>query len=320
MLKDKKILVAGATGLVGSNLITRLLNEGAKVRATLHQKEAVVVDSRIDYVRADLRQGPDCERVVKDMEIVYLCAASTSGAAAITKTPMIHVTPNVLINSQMLEAAYQYGVKKLVWLSSTTGYPPSGDRPIHEEEMFEGEPFEKYYFVGWMKRFTEVLCKMYGEKLPRKMTTIVLRPTNIYGENDDFEPSRSHVLPALVRKVVERQNPIEVWGDGKDLRDVIHVSDMVEVMIRAAVQLEAYDVFNIGIGKAYSVDEILRKTLELDGYTDAKVIYDPSKPTMIPKRKVDVSKAKNILGWEAKIDLEEGLKRTIDWYRKNPSR
>jgi len=316
--RERKVLVAGATGLIGSNLITRLIAEGAQVRATVHRREPVVQDPRIEYVRADLTRGEDCRRVVDRMQHVYLCAANTSGAATILATPMVHVTPNVLINSQMLEAAYDAGVEKFLWLGSTVAYPVS-DLPVREEQMFDGEPFDKYYFAGWTKRFTEVLCRMYGEKLARPMTAIVLRPTNVYGPNDDFEFATSHVIPALIRKIVERWDPLEVWGDGSEVRDAIYVDDMVEAMLLAE-SLTGYQAINIGLGRGYSVREILGMILDLDGYRDAKLKFDPSKPTMIPVRLIDTSKAERVLGFRAKVGIEEGLRRTIDWYRATRGR
>jgi GDP-L-fucose synthase len=315
-LKGTKVLVAGASGLIGSNLLKRLLDEGATLRATLHRKEPVIVDKRIEYVRCDLTRPEDCNRAVQGVQHVYLCAASTSGAAAITSTPMIHVTPNVMINCLMLEAAYQAGVEKFIWLGSTVAYPPS-DRPMREEQLMEGEPYEKYFYAGWTKRFTEVLCRMYGEKLQKTMTTIVLRPTNVYGPHDDFEFATSHVLPALVRKAVERWNPFEVWGDGSEVRDLLYVDDMVEAMVMAAERLSSYTAINIGLGTGYSVRDVLAAILELDGYRDAKVKFDPSKPTTIPIRLIDPSKAQAVLGFRAKVGLREGLERTIDWYRRS---
>jgi len=313
-LKGRKVLVAGATGLIGSNLIVRLLKEGAQVRATLRRREPLIVDPRIEYLRCDLTQAADCRRSVEGTEIVFLCAANTSGAATIQATPMVHVTPNLLINSQMLEAAYEARVEKFLWLSSTVAYPVS-DAPMREEQMFDGEPFDKYYFAGWAKRFTEVLCRMYGERLARRMTTIVLRPTNVYGPNDDFEFATSHVLPAFIRKSVERWDPFEVWGDGSEVRDLIHVDDMVEAMILAAEKLESYAAINIGLGKGHSVREILDLVLELDGYRAAKITYNKDRPTMIPLRLVDISKAERMIGFKPRIGLREGLQRTIEWYR-----
>jgi len=316
LFRDKRVLVAGATGLIGSHLLVRLLAEGARVRATHWKRDLAVKHASLEAMRADLTRGEDCRRAVRDMEWVFLCAASTSGAHTIASTPMVHVTPNVLINSQMLEAAYESGVAKFMWLSSTVAYPPS-DKPMREEQMFEGEPFEKYYFAGWTKRFTEILCRMYGEKLARRMTTIVLRPTNVYGPNDDFEFATSHVLPALVRKVVERWDPIEVWGDGSEVRDLIYVDDMVDAIILAAGKLSAYTTLNIGLGKGYSVRELLQVILEEDGYRDANIKFDPSKPTMIPFRLVDTSKAAAAIGFRAKTSLREGVRRTLEWYRRS---
>jgi GDP-L-fucose synthase len=315
LFKGTKVLVAGASGLVGSNLLARLLGEGATARATLHSRAPVIQDKRIEYVKCDLTRAEDCRRAVEGMQHIYLCAASTSGAAAIASTPMIHVTPNILINTSMLEAAYAAAVEKFVWLGSTVAYPPS-NLPMREEQLMEGEPYEKYYYAGWAKRFMEVLCRMYGEKLPRKMTTIVLRPTNVYGPNDDFEFATSHVIPALIRKCVERWDPLEVWGDGTEVRDAIYVDDMVEAMVLAAHKLDRYDAINIGLGKGYSVKEILRSLLDVDGYRNPKIRFDASKPTMIPIRLIDTRKAQSLLGFRARIDLREGLERTIDWYRR----
>jgi len=224
------------------------------------------------------------------------------------------VTPNIIMNSLMLEAAYDAGVEKFLWLSSTTGYPESGDRPVKEEEMFTGEPYDVYYFGGWMKRFTETLCRMYGEKLERSMTTIVLRPTNVYGPNDDFEPSTSHMTAAMIRKVAERQDPIEVWGTGDDVRDVIYVDDMVDAILGAVEKIERHTAINIGLGKAYRVKEILNTVQDLAGYQDAKVVFDFSKPSMIPIRLIDTTKAETLLGFRAKTELRDGLKKTLHWY------
>lgn len=313
-LKAVRVLVAGCTGLIGSHLLTRLVAEGAKVRATWHRRQPVF-DPQVEYLRCDLMRGEDCTRAVSGIEHVYLCAASTSGAAAIASTPMIHVTPNLLINSQMLEAAYQAGVQKFLWLGSTVAYPVRST-PVKEEDLWAGEPFNKYFFAGWAKRFMEVLCQMYGEKLSRRMTTIVLRPTNVYGPGDDFELATSHVIPALIRKTAERWDPIEVWGDGSEVRDVIYVDDMVEAIVLAASKLDTYTAINIGLGKGYTVRELLQIILEVDGYSAARVTFDPSKPTMIPIRLIDTTKAETVLGFKAKIDVREGLRRTIEWYRQ----
>jgi GDP-L-fucose synthase len=312
--KDEKLLVTGAAGLIGGALVRRLRAEGAVVRGTVRKKRPAVREPDVAYVTSDLTRKKDCREAVRGVRYVFHCAASTSGALVSATAPMSHVTPNVVMNALLLEAAYEAGVEKFLWLSSTTGYPPS-DRPVAEEEFFQGEPFAKYYFTGWSKRFGEILCRMYGEKLSPRMTTIVLRPSNVYGPGDKFDFRTSHVTAALIRRVVERHDPIEVWGTGDDVRDLIYVEDCVEAALRAVERLDHFTALNVGLGKGYTVKQVLRTILELEDYTDARIVFDPSKPTMIPVRLVDTSRAERLLGFRARIDLREGLRRTIDWYR-----
>lgn len=315
--QDRKVLVTGGTGFVGINLMRRLLPLGAQIRATMHRKDPVIQDPRIEYVRCDLTQNADCLAVVQDIEYVFHCAANTSGAAVMTSTPLVHVTPNIVMNAQLLEAAYHAQVRKFLWIGSSTGYPPTGNRPAKEEEMFDGNPEEKYFLVGWMKRYTEILCRCYAEKLKNPMTTVVLRPTNIYGDNDDFDFATSHVFAAQIRKVVERHDPIEIWGDGEDVRDVIYVDDFVDAMLLAIEQITSYNPLNIGYGKGFTVKELLLLMLAADGYPQANIVYNPAKPTMAPVKLVDTAKAENVLGFKAKTDLQAGIRKTLTWYREH---
>ncbi len=314
-LEGRHVLVAGGSGFVGTNLIRRLLELGATVRATLHERPSQLTEGRIEYIRADLTSTEDCQSVMRDIEVVFMCAASTSGAAVIRDNPLVHVTPNVVMNARTLEAAYHAGVAKFVWLSSNAAYPPTGRRPVREEELFAGEPYDAYFPVAWMKRYTEVLCRMFSEKLPVRMPVVVVRPSNLYGPYDDFDPRTSHVTAALVRKVVERSAPIEVWGDGHDIRDILYIDDFIDGLLLAAERLDGYDPVNIGLGQAFSVREILAMLLELEGYSNAELRFDASKPSMIPVRLIDVDKARTRLGFSPQVDPREGLRRTLAWYR-----
>jgi GDP-L-fucose synthase len=316
MFKNAKVLVAGGTGFVGANTVVRLLEEGARVRATLHRREPVIADDRIEYVRADLTDMDDCRRAVDGMDYVFMCAASTSGAAVIAATPLVHVTPNIVMNARMLEAAYFARVRKFIWLSSNAAYPPSGNRPVKEDELFAGDPYETYFGVAWMKRYTEVLCRMYSEKLKNPMVTIVLRPSNIYGPYDDYDFETSHVMAALIRRVVERHDPFEVWGTGDDVRDWIYIDDFIDAMMLAAEKINTYDPLNIGLGEGHTIKEALQIMLEVDGFTGARIQFNSSKPSMIPIRLIDTGRAASILGFRAGTGLREGIKKTLAWYRQ----
>jgi GDP-L-fucose synthase len=313
--KDANILVTGGTGFVGVNLIMRLLSLGAKVRATLHRKDPVIKDSRIEYVKVDLTKSEDCRKAVTGMDYVFMCAANTSGAAVMEKTPLVHLTPNLMMNALMLEASYEAAVKKFLFISSNTVYPVT-DQPAAENDV-TNEFYDKYFIVAWMKRFSEIMCQMYATKIKKPMTTIVLRPANIYGPYDDFEWETSHVLPALIRRVVERHNPMVVWGDGCDIKDFIYVDDMVDAMVLAMEKLDHFDFLNIASGKQYVLKDLINLMVKIDGYNDAVIKFDVSKPTMIPKRLIDPRKAKEVLSFEVKTPIEEGLKKTIAWYRSS---
>lgn len=310
----KRILVTGGAGFVGTNLIASLLGAGAIVRATLHLREPQVPRPAVDWIRGDLLDPAFCRRACHGVDWVFMCAANTSGAGVMTTTPLVHVTPNVIMNTQMLDAAYAEGVGKFLFISSNTVYPET-DYAVKEHEMVPGNVYEKYHCVAWMKQFSEVLCRMYSEKIPKPMATVVVRPANIYGPYDDFEWATSHVLPALIRKVIERQHPLEVWGDGNDIKDFIYIDDFIRGLMLAMQTLDGYDPINIGSGREMTIRKALSHLLELDGYADANVVFNTSKPTMIPKRMLDVSKAKERLGFESVVPFEEGLKRTLLWYR-----
>jgi GDP-L-fucose synthase len=313
MFKGSSVLVTGGAGFVGVNLINRLLELGARVTATLHERDAVVTDPRVTYLRGDLRRPEFCAEAARGAEYVFMCAANTSGAAVMTKTPLVHLTPNVLMNLGMLEAAYAAGAKKFLFISSNTVYPVT-DFPVKETDV-TNEFFDKYFIVAWMKRFTEIVCEMYATKIGKPMKVVVVRPANIYGEHDDFEWETSHVIPALIRKVAERHDPLEVWGDGNDLKEFIYVKDFVEGMLLAMERMEGFEPLNIAAGKPCTVRDVLGILLHIENHEKARVVYDASKPTMIPKRLIDPSRARELLGFTARTGMEEGLRRTLAWYK-----
>lgn len=316
MFQDRNVLVTGGTGFIGTNLINRLLSLSANVRATLHKKDPNIIDNRIEYIKCDLYNMEDCKKVVEGMDYVFMCAASTFGAAVTAENPLVYVTPNIIMNAQMLEASYFAGIKKFIFISSNAIYPPSGDRYVKEEEAFNGDPPDVYFGVSWMKRYTEILCRLYSEKLKNPMKTVIVRPSNVYGPYDKFDLNLSHVTSANIRKVIDRHDPIQIWGTGNDIRDLIYIDDFIDGLILAAENMYN-DAVNIAYGKGYSIKEVLQMMLEIDGYDNAKIVYDSTKPSMIPIRLIDTTKAKKLLGFKAKTNIREGIKKTIDWYREN---
>jgi GDP-L-fucose synthase len=316
MFSGKRVLVTGGAGFVGINLIQRLLgkDDDVRIRATLHKHGPVVHNDRVEYVTADLTREEDCAAAVRDCDYMFMCAAVTSGAQVVHDRPLTHVTPNVVMNARLLEAAYAAGVKKTLFVSSSTVYPDSSE-PMKEEDADSGEPYEKYFFAASMKRFAEKLCEMYGKRIKRPMEAIVVRPANIYGEYMDFAFETAHMVPAQVRKVVEGHDPIQVWGDGSDEKDLIYVGDFVNGVIAAFEGLHGFDVVNIGTGRAWSTRDVVQTLLNITGREGARVAYDVTKPTMIPRRVLDVNKARVRLGFQATTDLKNGLRRTVDWYK-----
>lgn len=312
--KGKKILVTGGAGFVGSNLILKLRELNANVTATYHLHKPQIKDLSVKFIKADLTSAGECEIAAKGQELVFMCAANTSGAAVIEKKPLVHVTPNVIMNTLMMEAAYKTGAKKFLFISSSTVYPPY-EHPVKENEAWKNEPFEKYFPVAWMKRFGEKLGEIYSTKIKKPMLVVIVRPANMYGPYDDFNWETSHVIPALIRRVVERHHPIEVWGDGTEIKDLIYVEDFIEGMLLAMAKINKFTPINIGTGKGVSIKNILDQIIEIDKYHNAKVKYNKSKPTMIKKRILDVSLSEKILEFESKTGIHEGLVNTTNWYK-----
>lgn len=318
MLEGARVLVTGGAGFIGVNLVRRLLAEGATVRATLRRRGPAVEAPDVEYITTDLERAEDCARAAAGMDYVVMCAANTAGAAVMTATPLAQVTPNAVMNTRMLEAAYEAGAKKFVFISSSAAYPPTGERPTREDEMFDGDPFDAYYAVGWMKRYAEILCRTYALKIAKPMQTAVVRPSNIYGPFDDFNFETSHVMAALIRRVADRQQPLQIWGTGEDVRDLIYIDDFIDGTIAVMTHDAPFVEVNIASGEAWTIKELLAAILEADGYADADVRFDTSKPRMPSVRRVDAAKAEREIGFKTRVPLKEGIRRTIEWYRAQP--
>jgi GDP-L-fucose synthase len=311
--KGKKILVTGASGFIGTNLILRLVQSGAIVSGTIHKKNPQIEIQGVNYISADLTNEIDCIKASENIDYIFMCAANSSGAAVMEKAPLTHLTPNIVMNSQMLAAAYANGIKKFIFVSSNTVYPLT-DFPVKENDT-NYNFYSKYYIVGWMKLFSEKMCEMYTSHIKNPMETLIVRPGNLYGPYDKYNWSESKVIAALIRRFAEGSNPLKVWGDGNDIKDFLYIDDFIDGLLEAAAS-EMSGPINIASGKAATIKDVINTLIKIANSPGLKINYDLSMPSMIPKRLISVELADMALKWRARHNLEEGLYKTYNWYRK----
>jgi GDP-L-fucose synthase len=248
----KNLLVTGGSGFIGVNLLKELSKlKKYKITATYFKAKNFYKVNNVKYIKTDLEKLKNCHKVCKNIDIIVMCAANSSGAAVMDKTPLVHLTPNIRMNLNMLEAAYSQGVRKFIFISSNTVYPVSNFAMRESDAKFDF--FEKYHVVGWMKRFSEIVCEIYSKKIKNPMQTIIVRPGNLYGPHDKFDPTKAKVIPSLIAKIVNRQNPINVWGNGKDLKDFLYIDDFCRALIKIINLNTDFNIFNIASGKSITI-------------------------------------------------------------------
>jgi GDP-L-fucose synthase len=311
--KGKRVLVAGSTGFIGTNLCEKLILLGADVRGTIYNHPPKHFNEAIEYLQCDLTQFDDCLGATSGMDYVFMAAANSSGAAVMNNSPLSHLTPNVVMNTYMLAASLENNITKFCFISSNTVYPQL-DYPVKEEDA-SFEFFDKYYIVGWMKRFSEIMCNMYSTRIDNPLNTLVVRPGNLYGPFDKFTLRESKVIAALIRRAIEREEPFTVWGDGMDMKDFLYIDDFVEGLLMSFMSNNDLSTVNVASGSSVSLREVIDLVLHLSGFENPTVKFDITKPAMIPSRYIDISKVKRLTGWEPKTSLNEGINATINWYR-----
>lgn len=312
MNKESKILILGATGFVGRNLAEKLYKEGyTNLRNHGFTRK---LEGFGESVKGDLRDEEFVNQIMEGVDVVFHCAASTSNAVDTIYAPLLHVTPNVIINALTLEKAYKNKIKKFIFLSSSTIYPESGGRAVCETDNIYESIYKTYYPVGWMKRYAEVLCKMYSEILINPMQTVIVRPANLYGPHDKYDLDKCHVTPASIIKVATRLDPIPVWGDGTEIRDLLYVEDFVEALQLIMEKEENHEIYNVGSNCGYSVNHVIDVLKEIEGL-ESPIEYVNNKAPMIPTRLIDSFKVYDKLGWTAKTTIYEGLEKTLNWYK-----
>ena len=311
----KNVLITGGAGLCGHAAVSRLITEGAYVRATTYRngsRDLILNNSNMETIRYDFHNYKDCLQATKDIDIVLNFVAYLKGAKGQTENPSTLIRNNIVPNINIMDAACENRVEIFGFVGSSTCYPDV-DYPVNENEGFKGEPHPSYTGVGWMKRYCEKVCMNLHEISNTKFAMI--RTTAIYGPHDTFDPERSHVIPQLILKAHRQDNPFEVWGDGTQVRDFVFVDDVIDGLLTTVEKHPNADPINIATGKKTDIRKLVEVITQMYNY-DPKFVYDTTKPTMIPTRLVDVTKAKKILNWSSKYELEIGLKETIQWYNK----
>jgi len=298
---------------VGSHIAQALQEQGTLVRVTVHRRPMPVDSGDFDFCEADLTTAQDCLRAAEGMDFIFHAAGCVGAAGLKGSQVMSAITPNLIMTSLMLEAGWKAGAKRFLLFGSSTGYPVAS-HPVKEEEMWSGPTFPGYFGYGWMRRYLERLAEfVHGQS---EMKIALVRPTAVYGRRDNFDPARGHVIPALVRRALEKEDPFVVWGSGGEVRDFLHVRDLAKGCLLALQAYAECDPVNIGYGRGVTIREVVEIILREADHKRARIVFDASKPTAIPVRVVDTGKARRILGFEPEVSLREGLKDTIEWYRR----
>lgn len=308
--KDKKVLVTGGTGLIGRPLVEMLIKAGAKVRiASLDDSSRAHLEA--EFIKADLTRFENCLKVCEGMDFIFHLVGIKGSPAMTAKKPASFFVPTILFNTNMMEAARQAGVQRYLFTSTIGVYSPA--EVFREDDVWKTFPSENDKFAGWAKRMGELQAEAYKIEYGWDKIVIV-RPANVYGCYDNFDPDNAMVIPALIKRALDGENPFVVWGDGTQIRDFIHAKDVAGGMMLILEKCPGYPI-NLGSGIGHSIKEIVEIIVNnLDEKPEVK--WDISKPSGDKKRIMDTSKARS-LGWEPKISIEQGIKEVMEWYKNN---
>jgi GDP-L-fucose synthase len=310
MYSSKKVLVTGGKGFIGSNLVQHLVKLGAKVRVISRgSKRNKMPESGVETLEGDLTQPYICRIAAKGMDYVFHLAAAGGGLVYNMNHPASTLAPNLLINTNMLEAARLENVDRYLFTSSSSVYPPHLDILV-EEKAWDGNPHGSDSFFAWSKRMGELQAQAYTKEYD--MSIALVRLGNPYGPGDNFDIETSHVIPALINKAMHNINPLVVLGTGEAIRSFVHVRDVVGAMTQVLEVHCDCDPVNIASGSV-KIKELVNIILELTGYK-GRLEFDTSKPEGQLMKVMDIKKLEDKVGYKPKIDLKEGIKDTIDWY------
>jgi len=306
-LKNKRIVVTGGGGFLGRYIVKELIAQGADAKNI-----SVPRSSQID-----LRVQKNVRAVVKGADIVIHLAAKVGGIGYNREHPAEMFYDNVMMSVPLMHEAWKEGVKKFVALGTICCYPKFTPVPFKEENLWNGYPEETNAPYGLAKKMLLVQSQGYREQYG--FNVIFILPVNLYGPNDNFNPESSHVIPALIKRFFEakqkKKPTVTVWGTGKATREFLYVADAARGIVMATQYYNDPDPVNLGAGFEISIHDLVYKIKKIVGYT-GRIVWDKTKPDGQPRRKLDVSRAKERFGFTAEVKFNEGLQNTIEWYRK----
>lgn len=311
----KKVLICGATGFIGRNLTEQLSRRpDLEIHAVRFNRPAYGCP-HVTWHQADLRRPEDVDRVMKGMDIVIQAAATTSGSKDIVLKPFLHVTDNAVMNAYLFRSAFEHQIKHVVFFSCTVMYP-SSDQALKESDFDANTPlYSRYFGVGHTKLYTEKMCEFYAGISNTRFTAI--RHSNIYGAHDKFDLERSHVFGATVTKVMTAKDKIVVWGTGDEERDLLHADDLVRFVESAMEkQTDKFRLYNCGYGQAIAIKDLVAKIVSHSGKALA-IEHDLTQPTIKTSLFLDCALAKRELGWAPQVSLDDGIKRTLAWWKEH---
>lgn len=302
-LLDKKIVVTGGFGFLGSRIVFSLNKMGVK---------DILIPRSVD---CDLRIAENCNKITKNVDVVFHAAGNVGGIGYNKSHPGSVFYDNIMMDTNMMEESRKNNVKKFISIGTVCSYPKFANIPFNEKDLWNGYPEETNASYGLAKKMLIVQSDAYREQY--NFNSITLVQTNLYGPGDNFDPLSSHVIPALIQKIEQAKksnlDEIEIWGDGTPTRDFLYVDDAARAAILAAENYEKSDPINIGSGKEISIRELANLIIKLMN-TSLKIKWNIQKPNGQPRRCLDIEKARKEIEFTTLVDIEEGLKRTIDWY------
>ena len=310
------ILILGATGFIGRNLTEKLaLNPNYSIFAVSYNSPQYEF-SNVKWLSINLCDSDQIKGLFDNIDIVIQAAATTSGANEIVNNPELHVTENAIMNSLILREISRHNVRNFIFFSCTTMYQSNAEKKQGENDFDKNIPFyEKYLGVASTKVYIENLCEFYSKICDTKFS--VIRHTNIYGPYDKFDLKKSHVMGATITKVMQSNNSIEIWGTGSEMRDLLYIDDLIElVQLVIQKQRQNYLLFNAGSDFGISVTDLTKEICSI-AQKSLNLIYQKEKPNLNFSFISDSSKAFQEFGWKAQTSLEIGIKLTLDWWKNN---